>query len=179
MPLISAKHPSTPHQSHSQAPQTGSAHPSSVTPAPPIPSIRLISATPSSSGLSSSADGSRSMSLTLEESWAASLASLPVPPSSLAAAGAASKSNLSLLPKDKESAKGQQDGAKKKLVPKKSKLSILGLGSSSAFSGGKDKSQSRDFSDVVRRVGAAEQLPSGLSSASMNLKGGFEIYVDP
>jgi serine/arginine repetitive matrix protein 2 len=50
--------------------------------------------------------------------------------------------------------------SRKRLVPKKSKLSILG--------GSKSKPKERDLSDVVRRVG-------GNSST----RGGFDIYVDP
>lgn len=50
--------------------------------------------------------------------------------------------------------------ARKRLVPKKSKLSLLG--------GGREKERGKDLSDVVRRVGA----PS-------SSKGAFEIYVDP
>ena len=58
---------------------------------------------------------------------------------------------------------------RKRLVPKKSKLGILGtVGSSNKA---KDKG-SKDFSDVVRRVGAGN-----INTASTG-RGGFEIYVD-
>ena len=101
---------------------------------PPIPSIRLISATPSATGLSS--DASTSYNRSLEESWA----SVPVP----------------LAPK-------QDVQPRKRLVPKKSKLSILTMGRD------KEKNRGKDLSDVARRVGAD----------SFSVKNGFEIYVDP
>ena len=101
---------------------------------PPIPSIRLISATPSATGISSEA--STSYNRSLEESWA----SAPVP----------------LAPK-------QDVQPRKRLVPKKSKLSILTMGRD------KEKNRGKDLSDVVRRVGAD----------SFSVKNGFEIYVDP
>ena len=100
----------------------------------PIPSIRLISATPSATGLSS--DASTSYNRSLEESWA----SVPVP----------------LAPK-------QDVQPRKRLVPKKSKLSILSMGRD------KEKNRGKDLSDVARRVGAD----------SFSVKNGFEIYVDP
>jgi hypothetical protein len=53
---------------------------------------------------------------------------------------------------------------RKKLVPKKSKLSILNIGRD------KEKDRAKDFSDVVHRVGAPP---------SASARGGFEIYVDP
>lgn len=49
---------------------------------------------------------------------------------------------------------------RRRLVPKKSKLGLLGVGS---------KDKGKDLSDVVRRVGAD----------SSSARGGFEIYVDP
>ena len=101
---------------------------------PPIPSIRLISATPSATGLSSEA--STSFNRSLEESWA----SVPVP----------------LAPKSDVQ-------PRKRLVPKKSKLSILSMGRD------KEKNRGKDLSDVVRRVGAD----------SFSARGGFEIFVDP
>ena len=54
------------------------------------------------------------------------------------------------------------NASRKRLVPKKSKLGLLG-----AVKGNKERSQT-DFSDVVRRVG-------GTTSAG---RGGYEIYVD-
>ena len=54
--------------------------------------------------------------------------------------------------------------SRKRLVPKKSKLGLLGSSSSSA------KAREQDFSDVVRRVGG---------SPVKNGTNGFEIYVDP
>ncbi|KAF8878425.1 hypothetical protein BD779DRAFT_1663807 [Infundibulicybe gibba] len=97
------------------------------TPPAPIPSIRLISATPSATGMSSDAN------TTANYSWD----SVPSP----------------LAPKT--------DPPKKRLVPKKSKLGLLGVG--------REKEKGKDLSDVVRRVG-------GGSTAT---RGGFEIYVDP
>jgi serine/arginine repetitive matrix protein 2 len=99
-----------------------------------IPSIRLISATPSATGFSSEA--STSFNRSLEESWA----SVPVP----------------LAPKPDVQ-------PRKRLVPKKSKLSILTMGRD------KEKNRGKDLSDVVRRVGAD----------SFYAKNGFEIFVDP
>lgn len=96
-----------------------------------IPSIRLISATPSATGTSSEAN--TSLNRTIDSSWA----SIPSP----------------LAPK-------AEVPSRKRLVPKKSKLSLLGVG--------REKERGKDLSDVVRRVGA--------TSSS---KGGFEIYVDP
>jgi hypothetical protein len=54
--------------------------------------------------------------------------------------------------------------SRKKLVPRKSKLGILSIGRD------REKDRAKDFSDVVRRVGA----PAPASG-----RGGFEIYVDP
>jgi hypothetical protein len=54
------------------------------------------------------------------------------------------------------------NASRKRLVPKKSKLGLLG-----AVKGNKERSQN-DFSDVVRRIG-------GITSAG---QGGYEIYVD-
>jgi len=105
-----------------------------------IPSIRLISATPSATGLSSEA--SSIFNRSLEQSWVdmASQQSILAP-----------KSDATEQPR-------------KKLVPKKSKLGILRIGRD------KEKDRAKDFSDVVRRVGA---------SPSASGRGGFEIYVDP
>lgn len=56
---------------------------------------------------------------------------------------------------------------RKRLVPKKSKLGLLGA------VGGKvrDKAGSKDFSDVVRRLG-------GQAASTSTSRSGFEIYVD-
>lgn len=78
---------------------------------PPIPSIRLISATPSATGFSSEA--STSLNRSLEESWA----TMPVP--------MASKSDVP---------------SRKRLVPKKSKLGILNMGRDKEKNRGKDLS---------------------------------------
>ncbi|KAJ3980260.1 hypothetical protein F5890DRAFT_1557848 [Lentinula detonsa] len=99
-----------------------------------VPSIRLVAATPSASGMSSEA------STSLDFSWT-SVPSVPSP----------------LAPKaDVE--------PRKRLVPKKSKLGLLG--------GSKDRQKDRgkDLSDVVRRVGGG---------STSRRAGGFEIYVDP
>ncbi|KIK67170.1 hypothetical protein GYMLUDRAFT_69362 [Collybiopsis luxurians FD-317 M1] len=104
------------------------AHPSDV------PSIRLVAATPSASGMSSEA------STSLNYSWT----SVPSVPSPIAPKADAS--------------------SRRRLVPKKSKLGLLG--------GNKDRQKDRgkDLSDVVRRVGGGSTSRRG---------GAFEIYVDP
>ncbi|GLB36845.1 hypothetical protein LshimejAT787_0311320 [Lyophyllum shimeji] len=105
---------------------------------PSVPSIRLISATPSAAGNSST---SSVTNLAIDTSWG----SMPTP----------------LAPKT------DSTGTRKRLVPKKSKLSMLGVGS------GREKERRRDFSDVVRRVGGSSM------AGSASARGGFEIYVDP
>ncbi|KAK0448447.1 uncharacterized protein EV420DRAFT_843673 [Desarmillaria tabescens] len=109
-----------------------------------VPSIRLIAATPSAAGLSS--EPSTSANRSLESSWASVPAADWDSPSALA-------------PRLKEPT------PRKRLVPKKSKLSMLGVGGG----GIKEREKTRDFSDVVRRVGG------DTASATR----GFEIYVDP
>lgn len=98
-----------------------------------IPSIRLVAATPSASGMSSEAGTS------MNYSWT-DVPSMPSP----------------IAPKAHPS-------PRKRLVPKKSKLGLLG--------GNKDKQKERakDLSDVVRRVGGSTSRGGS----------GFEIYVDP
>ncbi|KAF5393347.1 hypothetical protein D9757_000790 [Collybiopsis confluens] len=107
------------------------ARPTDLSAYPDVPSIRLVAATPSASGMSSEASTSSNYS------WTA----VPSP----------------IAPKVNPS-------SRKRLVPKKSKLSLLG--------GNKDKQKERgqDLSDVVRRVGGGSTSRRG---------GGFEIYVDP
>ncbi|ESK93500.1 hypothetical protein Moror_1670 [Moniliophthora roreri MCA 2997] len=100
-----------------------------------VPSIRLIAATPSASGLSSEANTS------INTSWSA----VPSVPSPLAP-------------------RSENEPPRRKLVPKKSKLGLLG----SSGNKDKDKERGKDLSDVIRRVG-------GSSSA----RRGFDIYVDP
>ncbi|KAI0064426.1 hypothetical protein BV25DRAFT_322323 [Artomyces pyxidatus] len=119
----------------------------SDTPAHPPPTIRLISATPSAAGTASDANNTFANASFPNASFASSYVSVPAVSSPLA-------------PKQEEPA------ARKRLVPKKSKLGLL-VGSKSS----KTQSQERgkDLSDVVRRVG-------GTASAG---RGGFEIYVDP
>ncbi|KAI0828480.1 hypothetical protein BC628DRAFT_1316551 [Trametes gibbosa] len=108
--------------------------PADITPQEHVPTIRLISATPSAAG--SAGDASTSFA----SSSYASIA--PFAPSPLAP-------------------KQTNDGPRKRIVPKKSKLGLLG--------GSKTKEKAnKDFSDVVRRVG-------GTPSTG---RGGFEIYVD-
>ncbi|KAF5333935.1 hypothetical protein D9758_018162 [Tetrapyrgos nigripes] len=104
---------------------------------PDVPSIRLIAATPSASGLSSEA------STSMNSSWT-SVPSVSSP----------------IAPKNDDAA------PRKRLVPKKSKLGLLGVGSSKEKD--KESQRGKDLSDVVRRVGA--------SSSSRR---GFDIYVDP
>ncbi|KAK0244974.1 hypothetical protein EDD85DRAFT_1348 [Armillaria nabsnona] len=114
-----------------------------ATPPPDVPSIRLVTATPSATGLSSEPNTSADRSL--DSSWA-----------SVPAAAWASPSALAPRPTEVT--------PRKRLVPKKSKLGLLGVGGAV-----KEREKTRDFSDVVRRVGG------DTSSAT----GGFEIYVDP
>ncbi|OBZ78003.1 hypothetical protein A0H81_01654 [Grifola frondosa] len=100
-----------------------------------VPTIRLISATPSATG--SASDASMSFA---NGSLApvAPFASSPLAP------------------------RAEAEPTRKRLVPKKSKLGLLG-------GNGKMKGKaSKDFSDVVRRVGGSPSTG----------RGGFEIYVD-
>ena len=100
-----------------------------------MPTIRLISATPSAAG--SAGDASTSFASSSYISVAPFATSSPLAP------------------------KPESTTAKKRLVPKKSKLGLLG--------GSKIKEKAnKDFSDVVRRVGGAPSTG----------RGGFEIYVD-
>ncbi|KAF8060726.1 hypothetical protein FPV67DRAFT_304096 [Lyophyllum atratum] len=103
---------------------------------PTVPSIRLISATPSAAGNSST---SSTTNYAIDSSWG----SIPTP----------------LAPK------ADSPATRKRLVPKKSKLSMLGVG--------REKERGKDFSDVVRRVGGTSLADSA------SARGGFEIYVDP
>ena len=124
-----------------------------------IPSIRLIAATPSAAG--SSEGSSFEFNRSLEDAWAA-IAAGP-PPSSASSFSSPSPFGApipALAPKAEPSGK--------KLVPKKSKLSLLAALSSGSSTRDKERERARDFSDVVRRVGA-----------DCSAKGGFEIYVDP
>ncbi|CDO70210.1 hypothetical protein BN946_scf184942.g10 [Trametes cinnabarina] len=126
--------------SRAPAPSSSIPHPSSsispadITPQDLVPTIRLISATPSAAG--SAGDASMSFA---SSSYAtiAPFASSPLAP------------------------KADANAPKKRLVPKKSKLGLLG--------GGKSKEKAnKDFSDIARRVGSAPSTG----------RGGFEIYVD-
>ena len=105
------------------------------TPPQPIPSIRLIDATPSALGASSDAAAS-----VIDNAFDLPSISPPLNPRPLTTSNA----------------------SRKRLVPKKSKLGLLG-----AVKGNKERSQN-DFSDVVRRIG-------GTNSAGRD---GYEIYVD-
>ncbi|KAI9060404.1 hypothetical protein FKP32DRAFT_1595485 [Trametes sanguinea] len=121
--------------SRAPAPSSSSSSnfPSDITPQDPVPTIRLISATPSAAGSAGDA------SLSFASSSYATIAPFTSP----------------LAPKNDANA------PKKRLVPKKSKLGLLG--------GGKSKEKSnKDFSDIARRVGSAPSTG----------RGGFEIYVD-
>ncbi|KAF9560634.1 hypothetical protein CPC08DRAFT_466596 [Agrocybe pediades] len=133
-------------------------------PASQIPSIRLISATPSSTGVSASASGSEAstsfvFNRSLEEEWAA------LAPT------------VGLAPKE-----DQSQEPRRKLVPKKSKLSLLSIG----MGKGRDQKReerARDLSDVVRRVGVNPTSGSftqqGFGHGGGPGSGAFEIYVDP
>ncbi|KAF9235707.1 hypothetical protein BU15DRAFT_89481 [Melanogaster broomeanus] len=102
---------------------------------PQVPTIRLTAATPS--------EANTSPHVTSVTPWAAAPAPAPV----------------SISPKP--TAGGEP--SRKRLVPKKSKLSLL------VSSCARERNQ--DFSDVVRRVGGESAMKNGSS--------GFEIYVDP
>lgn len=114
------------------------------TPTQAYPSIRLISATPSASGLSAAANSS------------------PILPSPPSVAPFATQSPSALAPRESRP-------PRKRLVPKKSKLGLLGA-VNAAGNKVKDKAGSKDFSDVVRRIGG--------QAASASAGKGFEIYVD-
>ena len=136
MPLLSTNYTDT----------TTSRVPSPIeTPCAPhlVPTIRLVSATPLNEGSSSlaqsvsstDANTSHSANLSADSSWTMPS---PIAPKSLP----------------------NEPGPRKRLIPKRSKLSLVGgLGS---------KKSNRDFSDVVRRVGGAPSTG----------RGGFDIYVD-
>ena len=111
--------------------------PSAIVDAPshPIPTIRLVDATPSTLGPPSDVSTSA-----IYNTFDPSSTSLPLAPRPLTTSNA----------------------SRKRLVPKKSKLGLLGAGKSN-----KERSQN-DFSDVVRRIG-------GTTSAGQD---GYEIYVD-
>jgi len=101
----------------------------------PIPTICLVNATPSALGSSSDASTS-----TVHNAFDLPPTSSPLAPRPLTTSNA----------------------SRKRLVPKKSKLGLLG-----AVKANKERSQN-DFSDVVRRIG-------GTPSAGRD---GYEIYVD-
>lgn len=104
------------------------------TPPQPVPTIRLINPTPSAIGSSDASTSATYNTFNLPST------SSPLAPRPLTTSNA----------------------SRKRLVPKKSKLGLLG-----AVKTNKERSQS-DFSDVVRRIG-------GTASAG---RGGYEIYVD-
>ena len=118
---------------HSSLPAPGAA----LTPQPAPPTIRLISATPSAAG--SAGDASTTSFSSAIAPFEASVSSSPIAPRSA------------------------NEPPRKKLVPKKSKLGLLGVASKA-----KDKA-SKDVADVARRV------TGGTASTG---RGGFEIYVD-
>ncbi|KAH9923820.1 uncharacterized protein B0H18DRAFT_1105173 [Fomitopsis serialis] len=128
--------------SRAPAPSSSSSavHPRPSTDTPPqaVPTIRLISATPSATGSAADASGSTSLSSIAPFATSSPLAPRPT-----------------------------SETPRKRLVPKKSKLGLL-----AGVAGSKSKSKaSKDFSDVVRRVGG-DQGPASSG------RGGFEIYVD-
>ncbi|KAI0354136.1 hypothetical protein OH77DRAFT_1405859 [Trametes cingulata] len=130
LPLLSR----APAPSSSYARSSSPLSPADITPQDPVPTIRLISATPSAAG--SAGDASTSFASSSYASIAP-FASSPLAP------------------------KPDSEAPRKRIVPKKSKLGLLG--------GGKTKEKvNKDFSDVVRRVGGAPSTG----------RGGFEIYVD-
>ncbi|KZV76755.1 hypothetical protein PENSPDRAFT_342582 [Peniophora sp. CONT] len=106
----------------------------------PPPTIRLVSGNPSAAG-SASVGNDTFASSAASTSFASSYVNVsPV-------------SSPGLSPRNEET--------RRKLVPKKSKLGLLG-GTT------KTKERGRDMSDMVRRVGGTNST-----------RGGFEIYVDP
>ncbi|PPQ88282.1 hypothetical protein CVT25_005445 [Psilocybe cyanescens] len=145
-----------------------------------ILSIRLIIA----SGVSaSSSKASASVARVLEESWDA------VAPAQSVPVFRHSPSLIALKTKalgDPTAGAGAGVGGKaqRKLVPKKSKLSILNMGMELGSTRGRKSEEGvKDLSDVVRRVGLSE---SGLINdtsctyaCATGWKAGFEIYVDP
>ncbi|KAI0635339.1 hypothetical protein C8Q77DRAFT_1054820 [Trametes polyzona] len=130
LPLLSR----APAPSSTFARSSSPAPPADITPQDPVPTIRLISATPSAAG--SAGDVSTSFASSSYASIAP-FASSPLAP------------------------KPNSEATRKRIVPKKSKLGLLG--------GSKTKEKAnKDFSDVVRRVGGAPSTG----------RSGFEIYVD-
>jgi serine/arginine repetitive matrix protein 2 len=103
------------------------------TPPHAVPSIRLVAATPSNAGSSFESNVS---SPTFHVPQASSLPAVP------------------------ETILAPSPAPRKRLVPKKSKLGLLG---------GTAKAKERDLTDIVRRVGAAPE----------SARGGFEVFVDP
>ncbi|KAA1479222.1 hypothetical protein DENSPDRAFT_830309 [Dentipellis sp. KUC8613] len=112
-----------------------------ATPPALVPTIRLISATPSAHG--SAADTSTTQA---GLSFASSYVNVPAVSSPLA-------------PKPARTDENAAPSTRRRLVPKRSKLGLLG-----------GRSKDKDMSDVVRRVGG---------NAASSGRGGFEIYVDP
>ncbi|KAG5732016.1 hypothetical protein E4T56_gene18279 [Termitomyces sp. T112] len=124
------------------------------TPPPIPPTIRLISATPSASGASSSSSVTN-LAIGPSSSWS------PVPPLPIAPSAIAPKPD--------------QPVPRKRLVPKKSKLSLLTVRSDRErdHEQERDKERGKDLSDVVRRIGADREMRRARGTAP------FEIYVDP
>lgn len=154
--------------------QTPPSHLASSDPrVPAIPSIRLISATPSAHGLSST-EGSTSMRV-FDDSMATNAtpweSQAPPPPPPVPKL---KHSTSRLLPKRSNNGLRNENNppsstTTKRLIPKKSKLGLLSS---------KETARSKDLSDVVRRVTATNGSQASLVGSS-KLKGGFEIYVDP
>ncbi|KAG2024130.1 hypothetical protein CC2G_001714 [Coprinopsis cinerea AmutBmut pab1-1] len=169
--------------------------------APAIPSIRLISATPSATGMSSSEGTTSNTSMSLLDGptntngrpvmpW--DLDPPPLPTStqtsatlakSISNSTSASNSGTKKLrtvrsvlkPKvnDENAGVGVQGSAKKVVVPKKSKLGLLGT------LGGKDRERERgkDLSDVVRRVGVGK-LDGSTRLATVSLNNGSSVTLE-
>ncbi|KAL1696581.1 hypothetical protein GGG16DRAFT_85014 [Schizophyllum commune] len=102
-------------------------------PPPPPPTIRLISSTPSATGLSASEPNSSVGNITADSSWA----------SVGSASGLAPKPALSNTPR-------------RRLVPKKSKLGLLNKSAND-----ENSARAKDLSDVYRRVGASSLSQRG------------------
>lgn len=141
---------------------------------PDVPSIRLISAKPSASGLAQASPSNRVFDESIMSStsnptpW--DTLSPPAPPVPL------KKRPSRLLPKTSSIALNDASSSSAtRLVPKKSKRRLLGsLGNALP---NKENARGKDFSDVIRRVAPGNASQASFGSAQ--LRGGFDIYVDP
>ncbi|KDQ55355.1 hypothetical protein JAAARDRAFT_59878 [Jaapia argillacea MUCL 33604] len=138
-----------PSQGSYRGPSQGPLSSSQQHPAPfQIPTIRLVQATPSASGGNTS-------HISGETSFAGSVVSVPSP----------------LAPRVVSGTDNSVGPTKRRLVPKRSKLGLLG-----------GSKKEKDLSDVVRRVGAGKTKGGngggGGGKVGTSGRGGFEIWVD-